>query len=159
MDFDLINIGIADIAVSTSPHILRTILGSCVGICIYDPQIKAGGLAHIMLPTSKKSSNNLKKYADTAIPFMIDEMIKLGSNKTRMVVKLTGGATMFKHMENSLAGDIGLNNINSARGVLSNLGIPILSEDVGGDYGRTIDFYLETGVVKIKANGMDPKTI
>jgi len=159
MGVGLINIGIADVAVSNSPNILRTVLGSCVGICIYDPQIKTGGLAHIMLPHNKKSSSNLKKYADTAIPFMVDEMIKLGSNKTRLVVKLAGGATMFKHTVNSLVGDIGLNNITSTREVLSALNIPILSEDVGGDYGRTVDFYLETGEVRIKAVGEDPKTI
>ena len=159
MEFDLINIGIADMGVAASPNILRTILGSCVGICIYDPEVKVGGLAHIMLPYCKKPSPNLKKYADTAIPLMIDEMIKLGSNKNRMVVKLAGGATMFKHSENSVVGEIGHNNIVSVREVLSNLKIPILSEDVGGDYGRTIDFYLETGDVKIKIMGVDPKII
>ena len=159
MDFDLINIGIADMAVSASPNILRTILGSCVGICIYDPESKIGGMSHIMLPTSSKPANNLKKYADTAIPFMIDEMIKLGSDKARMVVKLAGGATMFKHTENSMVGDIGQNNIVMAREVLSKFNIPILSEDVGGDHGRTIDFYLETGELKIKKIGEDSKII
>ena len=159
MDFDLINVGIADMAVAASPNILRTILGSCVGICIYDSEAKIGGLAHIMLPTSKKPTSNLKKYADTAIPFMIDEMIKLGSDKTRMVAKLAGGATMFKHTENSIVGDIGQNNINSVKEVLSNLKIPILSEDVGSDHGSTIDFFLETGELKIKTIVKDPKTI
>jgi len=159
MDFDLINIGIADMAVAASPNILRTILGSCVGICMYDPEVKVGGLAHIMLPTSKKASDNLKKYADTAIPLMIDEMIKLGSDINRMVVKLAGGATMFKHTEHSIVGDIGQNNINSVKEVLSKLKIPVLSEDVGGDYGRTIDFYLEKGMIKIKAIGVETKII
>jgi len=159
MDFDLINIGIADMAVAVSPNILRTILGSCVGICIYDPEIKVGGMAHIMLPTSRKPSNNLKKYADTAIPLMIDEMIKLGSDKTRLVVKLAGGATMFKHTETPLMGDIGRNNINSVREMLAKLEIPILSEDVGGEHGRTIDFYLETGELKIKIIGETSKSI
>ena len=159
MDFDLINVGIADLAVSASPNILRTILGSCVGICMYDPKIKIGGLSHIMLPSSKRASSNFKKYADTAIPFMIDEMIKLGSDKSRLVVKLSGGANMFKYTESSLVADIGLNNINSVREVLSNFNIPILSEDVGGDRGRTIDFYLESGDLKIKIIGEDSKII
>ena len=64
MSFDLVNVGIADMGVAESPNTLRTILGSCVGICIYDPKAKIGGLSHIMLPSSKKPSNNLKKYAD-----------------------------------------------------------------------------------------------
>ena len=159
MDFDLINIGIADLAVSKSPNILRTILGSCVGICIYDPAVKVGGLAHIMLPTCKKSSNNLKKYADSAIPLLINEMIKLGCDQTRMIVKLAGGANMFKHSDNFLVGEIGQNNINRVREVFSDLKISIVSEDVGGDYGRTIDFYLDTGALKIKAMGKETKNI
>ena len=159
MDFDLINIGIADIAVSVSPNILRTILGSCVGICIYDPQKKIGGLSHIMLPTSKRSSSNFKKYADTAIPLMIEEMLKLGSDQSRMTVKLAGGATMFKYAENSVIGDIGQNNLTSVREVLADLKIPVLAEDVGGDRGRTIDFYLETGELKIKIIGEESKII
>ncbi|HPS87008.1 MAG TPA: chemotaxis protein CheD [Spirochaetota bacterium] len=159
MSFDLINVGIADMGVAESPNTLRTILGSCVGICIYDPKAKVGGLSHIMLPSSKKPSNNLKKYADTAIPLMIEEMIKLGADSGRMVAKLAGGATMFKHSENSLMGDIGKNNILSVKEILGSLKIPVLSEEVGGDYGRTIDFYLETGELKIKTIGKEPKII
>lgn len=159
MAFDLINVGIADMAIAVSPNTLRTILGSCIGTCIYDPKLKIGGMSHIMLPSSKKPSNNLKKYADTAIPLMIDEMIKLGAQKERLVAKLAGGATMFKHSENSLMGEIGKNNIVSVREILAVMKIPVLSEEVGGDFGRTIDFYLETGELKIKTIGKDPKII
>ncbi len=159
MAFDLINVGIADMAIAVSPNTLRTILGSCIGTCIYDPKLKIGGMSHIMLPSSKKPSNNLKKYADTAIPFMVDEMIKLGAQKDRLVAKLAGGATMFKHTENSLMGEIGKNNILSVREILAVMKIPVLSEEVGGDFGRTIDFYLETGELKIKTIGKDPKII
>jgi chemotaxis protein CheD len=130
-----------------------------VGICIYDPEKTIGGLSHIMLPTSKKEASNIKKYADTAIPAMINDMIKAGADKKRLIAKIAGGATMFKHAENSLMGDIGRNNISSVKAILSNLDIRIISEDVGGDYGRTIDFYLETGEIKIKTIGKDTKVI
>ncbi len=156
MSYELINVGIADMGVAMSPNILRTILGSCVGICIYDPKVKIGGLSHIMLPTSKKPSHNIKKYADTAIPLMIDEMLALGAGRERMIAKLAGGATMFKHTGNSLMGDIGKNNIQSVKEILASLKIPVLCEELGGDYGRTIDFYLETGEVKIKTIGKEP---
>lgn len=159
MSFDFINVGIADMGVAMSPNTLRTILGSCIGICIYDPKMKIGGLSHIMLPSSKKPSNNLKKYADTAIPLMIDEMIKLGADQQRLIAKLAGGATMFKYTDNSLMGEIGKNNILSVREILGSLRIPIVSEEVGGDYGRTIDFYLETGELKVKSIGKEPKII
>lgn len=159
MAFELINVGIADYGVSGTPNILRTILGSCVGICIYDPEAGIGGLSHIMLPTSKKETSNIKKYADTAIPSMIGDMIKAGADKRRLIAKIAGGATMFKHTENSLMGDIGRNNISSVKNILSGLEIMIVSEDVGGDYGRTIDFYLETGDIRIKTIGKDTKVI
>ncbi len=159
MAFELINVGIADLGVSSSPNILRTILGSCVGICLYDPDNKIGGLSHIMLPASRKPVNNIKKYAETAIPAMIDEMISAGASENRIVAKIAGGATMFKHVESSLMGDIGKNNILSVIGILEKLNIVIIAEDVGGDYGRTIDFYLETGELKIKTIGKDVKII
>jgi chemotaxis protein CheD len=159
MSYDLVNVGIAELEIGWTPITLRTILGSCIGTCIYDPQIKLGGLSHIMLPSSKKPTNNLKKYADTAIPYMVEEMIKLGADRRRLIAKLAGGATMFRHSENSLMGDIGKNNILSVKEILVRLNITILAEDVGGDYGRTIDFFLETGELKIKTIGKDPKII
>lgn len=159
MPFELINVGIADLGIDRAPNTLRTILGSCVGVCLYDPEIRLGGLSHIMLPSSKKLTNNIKKYADTAIPYMIDEMVKLGGVRIRMIAKIAGGSTMFRHTENSVIGDIGKNNISCVREILTALKINIVSEDVGGDYGRTIDFYLETGELKIKTIGKDPKII
>ncbi len=159
MAFELINVGIADYGVSLSPNILRTILGSCVGICLYDPEAGVGGLSHIMLPASKRETSNIKKYANTAIPAMITDMLRAGAVEDRMIAKITGGATMFKHAENSMMGDIGKNNINSVKKILSEHNIEIISEDVGGDYGRTIDFYLETGEIKIKTIGKDTKVI
>ncbi|HOP63573.1 MAG TPA: chemotaxis protein CheD [Spirochaetota bacterium] len=159
MAFELLNVGIADYGVSGSPNILRTILGSCVGICLYDPVSRIGGLSHIMLPTSKKEITNIKKYADTAIPSMLHDMLRTGAERTRVIAKITGGATMFKHTENSLMGDIGRNNINSVKSILTEMGIKIIAEDVGGDYGRTIDFYLETGEIKIKTIGKENKII
>jgi len=159
MSFELINVGIADIGIDTAPNTLRTILGSCIGICIYDPVVRLGGLSHIMLPSSKNPTVNIKKYADSAIPYMIDEMIKRGADRKRMIAKIAGGSTMFRHTENTLMGDIGKNNIVSTKEILARLNIRIVSEDVGGDYGRTIDFYLETGELKIKTIGKEPKII
>lgn len=155
MSFELINVGIADMKVSESPNILRTILGSCVGICIYDRNKKIGGMSHIMLPSAKKTAGNLKKYSETAIPLLISEMIEAGAVKNNMVAKIAGGATMFKHLETSMMGEIGTNNIKSVKEILSQNNIKIVAEDVGADYGRTIDFYLETGDLRIKTIGKE----
>ena len=99
MSFELINVGIADMKISRSPNILRTILGSCVGICIYDATSGIGGMAHIMLPTAKKIGGNLKKYSETAIPLLISDMMEEGASRKEMVAKIAGGVIMFKHLE------------------------------------------------------------
>jgi chemotaxis protein CheD len=159
MEFRMINVGIADYGVSSSPDILRTILGSCVGICLFDPETKIGGMSHIMLPKMNDSAMSVKKYADTAIPLMLDDMEKRGAARIRIIAKIIGGAKMFNVSENSMMGEIGSNNTIKVREVLKDLGIAIVSEDTGKNYGRTIDFYLETGIVKVKSMGREEKTI
>ena len=160
MNFSLINVGIADLDVSSSPDILRTILGSCVGICLYDSERKIGGLSHIMLPSIRSDDSPKKKYADTAIPILIEEMLKIGAKENGITAKIVGGSNMFRVTnKNPIMGDIGRKNIDSVKDILKELKIEIISEDVGGDYGRTIDFYLETGVVKVKSHGSDIKLI
>lgn len=146
----LINVGIADLLIAQKPDILRTILGSCVGICFYDQATGTGGLSHIMLPATRYESAFPKKYADSAVPMLVEEFQKLDIPKTRIRAKIIGGATMFKMSENSLIGEIGKSNIVKVREILAELRIEIVAEDVGGDYGRTIDFFTETGQVKIK---------
>jgi chemotaxis protein CheD len=159
MDFHLINVGIADYGVSSSPDILRTILGSCVGICIYDSKLKIGGMCHIMLPSIKEQGASLKKYADTAIPMMVNEMKEQGADAGRMQAKIIGGARMFNVSENSMMGEIGNNNVVKVKEVLDGLAIGIVSEDTGGNYGRTIDFYLDSGMIKIRSMGREEKII
>ncbi len=159
MEFNLVNVGIADLKVASNNDILRTILGSCVGICLYDSESKIGGLAHIMLPVRKTEASSAKKYADTAMPLLLEDMHKLGSDSSRIVAKIVGGATMFNLSENSMMSEIGKNNIIKVRHILKEKGIPIIAEDIGGDYGRTIDFYLDTGEIKIKSLGKEDLTI
>jgi len=159
MNFNLINIGIADYGISASPDILRTILGSCVGVCLYDPELTVGGMCHIMLPTYRDGSVSFKKYADSAIPLLLEDMEVRGGNRSRFTAKIIGGAKMFNVSEKSIMGEIGNNNIGKVREVLKSLNIAIIAEDTGGNYGRTIDFYLETGEVKIKAMYRGEKTI
>jgi chemotaxis protein CheD len=159
MNFNLINIGIAEIGVSTAPDILRTILGSCVGICLYEPESKTGGISHIMLPTYKSSSTVKEKYADTAIPLLIEKFEEIGLEREKIVAKIIGGATMFKLSENSTMSQIGKNNSVKAVEILDELNIEITAQDIGGDFGRTIDFYLDTGMIKVKSLGKDERII
>ena len=93
MNNSLINVGVAQVKISSSPSILRTILGSCVGICIYDRIKKIGGLAHILLPNDQVKGANPEKYADTAIPLLVNQLIKDGAKKEFMSAKIAGGAS------------------------------------------------------------------
>lgn len=159
MGYDLETVGIADLKVAQAPVVLRTILGSCVGICLYDPVVKVIGLSHIMLPDKTEKSTNDKKYADTAIPQLIEEMLKIGAKRENMIAKIAGGATMFKMAENTMMGAIGKNNATKVREVLDKYKIRIIAEDIGGDNGRTIDFDSQTGEVKVKTAGNLEKII
>lgn len=159
MNFKLISVGIADFKVTTTPDILRTILGSCVGVCCYDFEKKIAGLSHIMLPTMNDSASNQKKYADSAIPLLIREMERAGASAERITAKIAGGASMFKLIGNGIMSEIGKNNVTKVREVLADLHVEIVAEDIGGDYGRTIDFYSEDGTLKIKSLGKAEKII
>ena len=159
MEFNLVNVGIADLKVASGNDILRTILGSCVGICLYDAENRVGGLSHIMLPTMRSTNSSRKKYANTAIPMLIDEMKNVGADHRQLYAKIVGGSTMFNLSENSMMSEIGRNNVRMVKDILADMSIKIVAEDTGGDYGRTIDFYIENGDIKIKSLGKQDRII
>jgi len=149
-------VGISDLQVAEYPDILVTYaLGSCVGICLYDPARRIAGLAHIMLPSSSlANASNPKdkyKYADTAIPLMLERMLSKGANRSSLRAKIAGGAKMFAAINNSSIANIGQRNVEAVKSMLQNLNIPIVAEDTGKDYGRTVYLYTETGVMRVKS--------
>ncbi len=149
----IIEIGIAEMKIGDSPAILVTRgLGSCLGIAIYDSYKKIGALAHPMLPTIKnaKFKSNPFKFVDTAISLMIEELEKRGSLIFNLKAKIFGGAHMFSSIPPDSPLNIGAKNIKIAREEFDRYRIKIIGEDVGGNFGRTIFFDLETGKVKIK---------
>lgn len=155
MNKQLINVGVAQVKIADSPSILRTILGSCIGICIYDRTKKIGGLAHILLPNDQSKGKNLEKYAETAIPFLIEMLLKEGAKREFLSAKIAGGSSMFKFAANVSLGQIGERNIEQTKLTLEKLKIPLVEADVGGQNGRVIDFFLEDGRLKIKAGGKE----
>ncbi len=148
--FRLVTVGIADLEVAEPPDILRTILGSCVGICLYDNKKRIGGLSHIMLPKISDLNSDKKRYADTAIPILLDKMLNKGAGMESITAKIVGGATMFRLPSRTNFSNIGENNARSVKNILADLKIKIVGEELGGDFGRTIDFYMDTGMIKIK---------
>lgn len=106
----MIKVGMADLNICKSPNAITTLgLGSCIGIAIYDPVTKIGGLAHIMLPDSTKIRNNsnIAKFADTGIVELVNRMVRAGAGRTRMVAKIAGGAKMFEVNGADSIGSIG----------------------------------------------------
>ncbi len=159
----MIKVGMADLKICKAPDALTTIgLGSCIGIAIYDPSTKISGLAHIMLPDSTqiRNNSNVAKFADTGIQKLFDEMIQAGANKARMVAKIAGGAKMFEMPSGTSAGiNVGERNAEASRAKLKELGIRLLAEDCGLNYGRTVELYSETGEYHIKAVGKEVKIL
>lgn len=159
---EMIKVGMADLKVCPYPDSVTTLgLGSCVGIALFDPMKKIGGLAHVMLPDSKKIRNNENKakFADTGIEELIRQMEVLGAMKSRMVAKIAGGAQMFAFNSQSDMVRIGQRNIEASKSKLKELGIKLLAEDTGENYGRTIEFYTETGELLVKSVGKPLKKI
>lgn len=150
---DLIKVGMADYKVGRNPaNLISYGLGSCVGIALYDPITKVGGLAHIMLPDSKqaRSAENPAKFADTALPLMLDEVIKLGAAKSRIIAKIAGGAQMFTFANATDIMRVGERNAEAVKIVLKKLEIRMIAEDTGGNYGRTVELKLDSGIYRVK---------
>ncbi len=145
---------IADLRVAREPAIISTHgLGSCLAIVLYDPVVKAGGLAHIMLPSPElaKDQNVVAKFPRTAIPVMLEQMAALGCLRARTTAKIAGGANMFGMLLKSRnqGSNIGARNVAETKVVLQQLGIPLLKEDTGGDYGRSVELILSTGTLLV----------
>ena len=159
----MIKVGMADLNICKPPDNLTTIgLGSCIGIALYDPTTKVTGLAHIMLPDSNaiRNNSNIAKFADTGIQKLLDDMIKAGANKARITAKIAGGAKMFEISGSSTSSiNIGEKNAAACRAKLKELGIRLVAEDCGLNYGRTVELYSEDGRYLIKAVGKSEKSI
>lgn len=147
-------IGIADMKMAKGTGTLITYaLGSCIGICLYDPRIKLGALIHIMLPLNMETGRkNTMKYADTGIRETLKQMEAQGASRARITAKIAGGAKMFEISGGSL-GNIGQRNIESVRMVLKKEGIQLLKEDVGGSVARTLTFDVATGMGSVRSYG------
>jgi len=146
-----ITIGISDLNVAFAPDsIITYALGSCIAICLYDPVVKLAGMAHIMLPASKDcpADSNIRKFADTATLELIGQMTRRGAQKGRMKAKIAGGAQMFKVV--SGVANIGQRNTLASKEILRSLFIPIVAEDTGDDFGRTVEFFASTGILQVR---------
>ncbi len=162
MDIEIVKVGMADLNSAHHPCMITTLgLGSCVGVALYDSVTKIVGLAHVMLPSSEQAKNNSNKakFADTAIVQLVEDMIRLGAKRNSITAKLAGGAQMFAFSQGSDLMRIGYRNVVASKEKLKELNIPVISEDTGGNYGRTIEIYSQDGKLMVKTIGSGVKQI
>jgi chemotaxis protein CheD len=150
-----VRVKVADYAVRRGAHVLSTIgLGSCVAIALYDRSTKIGGLAHILLPSRAMSheTSNPAKFPETIIPLMIEEMRALGAGEPmRMSAKIVGGASMFGQLITGTGVNVGERNVTATRDALAASRIPLVAEDTGLDYGRSVYFHLTDGRIEVRS--------
>lgn len=158
----LIVVGMADLNVAGDPDRLITYgLGSCVGLVLYDAQRRIGGMAHFMLPSSLSASDrsNKAKFADTAVPILIERLEKKGARRGAMIAKIAGGAHMFSANTSSDVIKVGARNAAAAMDILRRLNIPLRANETGGTFGRTIELSTATGQLFIKTIGHGEKYV
>jgi chemotaxis protein CheD len=148
-----IRVRVADYAVAADGTIATIGLGSCVAITLYDPQARVGGLAHVLLPSEEMSRDrsNPAKFPTTAVPLVLEEMRKLGARVERVRAKIVGGASMFANLLPNGGINIGERNVTAVREVLAGAKVPIVAEDTGSDYGRSVFLHLEDGRVEVRS--------
>ena len=157
-----VKVAMADFKIAKAPDSLTTLgLGSCIGLTLYDPVTKIGGMVHYMLPDSTKLRNNtnIAKFGDTGIQALYDAIIKAGANPRRLIAKIAGGARMFEISNASAIGNVGDRNTEMAKQMLRKLNVPLKAEDTGLNYGRTVILDCETGAYTIKSVGKSEKVI
>ncbi len=140
---------IAEVKIAEAPDIIVCIgLGSCLAVVLYDQKKKIGGMCHALLPVSNGFSANPKKFVDKSIIHLLELIESRGAKREDIVAKLVGGASIFQELNDTQG--IGEKNIISGREVLAKIGIRVVGEDVGGNQGRSVEFYTSTGVVVVK---------
>lgn len=152
-------VGVADMVASNDPsaELVTYSLGSCLGVTVYDPLKKAGGLLHLMLPDStinlEKATAEPYMFVDTGVPRLFKAVYSLGGDRSRVVVKVAGGAQFF---DSQGSFNIGERNCLALQALLARNGHSIHAQDVGGTSSRTLRLDLSNGIVSISSPGLKP---
>jgi chemotaxis protein CheD len=145
---------VADWAVEKGDATIATFgLGSCVACVLHDPVAGVGGLAHILLPSSTlaRDQSNPAKFPETAVPLLVEELVKLGAVRERLLARLVGGAAMFARLASPGISMMGERNVIAAREALKTAKVPLVAEDTGLDYGRSVVLFLPKGRLEIRS--------
>jgi chemotaxis protein CheD len=152
-----VKVGLGVIAVSADAgEVIAALgLGSCIGLTMFDPVARVAGMAHVMLPESQIASRPGPpgKYADTAVPALLEEVRRLGADPARLVCKMAGGAQMFSNGSGGGMLNIGSRNAIAVRAALQSAGLRLRSAQTGGTLGRTLEIHVGSGLVTVRSVG------
>ena len=134
-------------------HLVTVGLGSCIAIVLHDGTACVGGLAHVLLPSPglSRHDGNAAKSPQTAVPRLLELMAERGASRRRVTTRLVGGASMFAALSPPGTIQMGERNVVASRQVLHTLGIPLVGEAVGGDYGRTVRLDVSNGTLEVRS--------
>jgi len=155
-------VGIAEMAVSNNQNVTLTTytLGSCLGIALYDPVVKVGGLLHLMLPDSTidpvKAAKQPAMFVDSGVPALFRATYQLRAEKHRMIISVAGGAEI---LDSSGLFNIGWRNYDALAKLLKEHGLRIHAEHIGGLVNRTMHLSLTTGEVRLRISGQNQDTV
>ncbi|MFA6384276.1 MAG: chemotaxis protein CheD [Candidatus Omnitrophota bacterium] len=162
MESTLIEVQMGKLEMAQIPERLITRgLGSCLGITIFDPIKHIGAMVHPMLPDIEKSKikSNPSRFVNSGIRLALEELEKRGCFRSRLEVKMFGGAHMFSFINADSALNVGQKNIEMAHAIFKELNLKILAEEVGGTFGRTIELDTESGKVLVKTVSWGEKVV
>ncbi len=153
-----VSVGMADFKIGKDGDVLSTVLGSCIGLCLFSARHKAGGLLHIMMPAAGEAATRpdckKAKYADTGVPEMIRAMkVAYGVQPQDLIAKMFGGAKVLKEVERN----IGQENAVAIQAMLREYGIPIKAHKYGGERGYRIKAVTDTARVQCQVFGNPPE--
>lgn len=130
---------------SAEPYQIKTILGSCVAICLWDKRRRAGGMNHFLLPTSREDQPASLRYADEATRVLLEHLNSLGCRPPNLRAKIFGGAALFQTRD-VYASTLGAKNVSAALDLMKRAGIPVIAKETGGAQGRKVLFNTDDGV-------------
>jgi chemotaxis protein CheD len=149
-----ISVGLGELHVTRDPDAVLICygLGSCVAVSAFDPVARVGAMAHIVLPASNNGANAILpvKFADRGIPLTVEKMEQAGAQRSRIVIKIAGGAKMLRGVTAGSILDIGERNIEAVNVAMHKAGLKIHAQDIRGDWGRCLWLYIASGLTRVK---------
>jgi chemotaxis protein CheD len=145
---------VADARIGSADTVLVTLgLGSCVAIILHDAAAKIGGMAHVLLPsaTLSRDRTNPARFPETAVPHLVRSMAALGATPEKLRARLVGGASMFANLASPGVAQMGERNVLASKDALKAARVPLVGEDTGNDYGRSVWFFVGEGRVEVRS--------